>query len=373
MLKNLAAFFVGLFAALLLAEVLLRIWSPVEIRVRGDRILLPYHAVYEFRQAEVPGLDTQIRHTKNSLGFRGPEPDALPKDVPRIITVGGSTTEGFYLSDGRDWPAVMASSLEAAGHEVWVNNAAMDGHSTIGHLVHLEDYLLSLQPDFILVKAGLNDIGRSDSHERRIRSGLRFSSPADFIRSASYYSETVATLLHLYRMYLAGDAGIRHQFLDLKQQPVLDAIDREEADRAVAWHAHYFTDAYRTRLSRFVEMSLESGITPVLITQAILAGAGTDPVTGVDLAKLLYRGGSGYQLWRVLELYNDVTREVADAYDIPLIDLAGTMEKSSEYFYDMCHFSNAGAAVAGTIIANGMSEVLTDTAALQQQSGTALP
>ncbi|MCH8485219.1 MAG: SGNH/GDSL hydrolase family protein [Candidatus Cyclonatronum sp.] len=358
MIKNLAAFFTGLLAALIIAEVLLRLWSPIEIRVRGNRIMLPYERIYEFQQVDIPRLDEQIRHTKNSLGFRGPEPDGKPHDVARIIAVGGSTTEGFYLSDGKDWPAVMASALNAAGHEVWVNNAAMDGHSTIGHLILLEDHLLPLQPDFIILKAGLNDIGRSDSYERRVRSGLRFSSAAEFVRSASYYSEVVATGLHLYRIYLAGDAGVRHQFLDLKQQPVFEEIDREEAERALAWHAYYFTEPYRNRLSRFVEMSLESGIMPVLVTQAILAGEGTDPLTGVDLAKIEYRGGSGYQLWRVLQLYNETTREVARAYGIPLIDLAAKMGKSSEYFYDMFHFSNAGAAVAGTIIASGMTDIL---------------
>ena len=83
-------------------------------------------------------------HTKNSLGFRGAPP---PRDFPdylTIITIGGSTTECFYLSDGRTWPDLLGQNLSREFNRVWVNNAGLDGATTYRHLILMEDYVVTL-------------------------------------------------------------------------------------------------------------------------------------------------------------------------------------------------------------------------------------
>jgi hypothetical protein len=45
-------------------------------------------------------------------------------------------------------------------------------------------------------------------------------------------------------------------------------------------------------------------------------------------------------------------REVAQERHVPLYDLARTLAKSSEYFYDDLHFNVQGARVAGTGLAS---------------------
>jgi hypothetical protein len=79
------------------------------------------------------GLEARIVHRKNSLGFRGPE---LPADYAErlsIIAVGGSTTECFYIPDGKTWPDLPADSLGGNFSGLWLDNAGLDGHSTWGH------------------------------------------------------------------------------------------------------------------------------------------------------------------------------------------------------------------------------------------------
>ena len=46
-------------------------------------------------------LDEKIIHTKNSLGFRGDEPPDDFNPALTVVTVGGSTTESIYISDGK--------------------------------------------------------------------------------------------------------------------------------------------------------------------------------------------------------------------------------------------------------------------------------
>src|SRR2546426_8052686 len=130
------AVFLGQFLlVLVLLELLLHIYNPLPFRVRGNRIVLPVHQRYTFRNDSATKLDPVTHHTKNALGFRGPDP---PRDWASrftLLTVGGSTTECLFLSDGKTWSDQLARRLAAIRADTWVNNAGLDGQSTFGHLM----------------------------------------------------------------------------------------------------------------------------------------------------------------------------------------------------------------------------------------------
>jgi hypothetical protein len=137
-------------ATVLLLEVGLNIHNPLGFRLKGDRILLPINKTYDIDIGDVPGLDRQILHSKNSIGFRGPGPLPDSSDALTIVTVGGSTTENFYLGDGKTWPNLLAQHLDKKYSQVWLNNAGFDGHSTYGHLILVSDYIKLLRPQVII-------------------------------------------------------------------------------------------------------------------------------------------------------------------------------------------------------------------------------
>lgn len=357
MLKNTLAFGLGIFFTFVILEVGLRIINPFEMRVRGNQIILPVNKVYELRNIQVSGLQEEVRHTKNSLGFRGPEPEEAHPEAIRIFAIGGSTTESFYQPDGYDWPSVAASVLMENGHTIWMNNAGLDGHSTFGHNILLNDYLIDLRPDIILVMAGLNDVSRLEMDEKHIRRGIQFSNRRAFITSLANYSEIAATALHLHRVYIASRQGLRHAFLDF---PNLGEIEYpfHYIDEVLEYQAEWFLDGFRARFNAFIETSLKNEITPVLITQASAVGYGTDPHTGIDLAAVDLGGFSGALFWSMVEQYNDVVRELAQNHKLLLIDLAQELEKNTLFFYDAVHMTDAGAAETGKIIGKRLSEWL---------------
>jgi len=86
-------------------------------------------------------------------------PNPFPRTWHKIIFVGGSTTECFHISDGKDWPSAAGAMLKKQFPRIWHNNAGLDGHSTFGHLVLLHDLLLPLHPQMIVFLVGWNDIG----------------------------------------------------------------------------------------------------------------------------------------------------------------------------------------------------------------------
>ncbi len=159
-IKNFFALFIGLVVAFLVLEGFLRIYNPFPIRLKGDKIVLPINQRYDIKNDKIAKLDKEIIHTKNSLGFRGPEMPADYADRLSVITIGGSTTECYYLSDNSTWPYLLGEELKKDYPDIWVNNAGLDGHSTFGHQVLLEDYVVGLKPKMVLFLTGINDVGR---------------------------------------------------------------------------------------------------------------------------------------------------------------------------------------------------------------------
>ena len=335
---------------LALGEAALHIYNPLPFRVHGNRIVLPVHQRYTFHNDVASKLDAVTHHTKNSLGFRGPDP---PADFSRrltLLTIGGSTTECLFLSDGRTWTDELARRLAPSFPGLWVNNAGLDGQSTYGHLILLRDFVVGLHPRVAVFLIGVNDIGLDasnpyDSSLTPPRSAAR--SVAAFVTD---HSELAGLAQNLLRVARAQDAGFGHGQIDLT---TLAHIDDDAANTAVTIQKYSAAlPAYASRVAALVDESRRNGIEPVLVTQPGMYGDAIDPATGVNLATVQVHGAANGRLWwKVQELYNDVTRRTAMDRGVLLVDAARELPKDSRLFYDFIHFTNEGAARLGDIIA----------------------
>ena len=57
-----------------------------------------------------------------------------------------------------------------------------------------------------------------------------------------------------------------------------------------------------------------------------------------------------------LNIFNSTMREISSIHHVPLLDLAKIIPKSTEYFYDDCHFNIKGAQFTGKKLADFMTE-----------------
>jgi hypothetical protein len=342
-----------------LAEIVLRVYPPFKLNVTGNRIVLPANRTYTFDSRQnshlstvaAHKLDAVITHTKNSIGFRGPEPPRSMGDYLSVITVGGSTTECFYLSDGSTWPDRLGAMLSRTFSPFWLNNAGLDGHSTVGHTVLLQDYISPLKPKIVLFLFGINDlyVERAATFDRGVqRAGIDLSSPKSVFVSAANYSQVLAIPLNIYRDFRAERLGIAHNLADLSGLSTR-VVSNSERSKALDDYARGLP-AFEQRLAHLVELSRSSGIEPVFMTQPMLYGRGTDDVTGINLELVSVGELNGKVVWDALEMYNDATRGFGKREEILVIDLAASLPKSSEYYYDLFHYSNAGAAKVAEII-----------------------
>jgi len=348
-----------LFAVLLLMEIGLRIYNPFHLRLKGDKILLPINQRTTIVNRINPKLDSLIVNTRNSLGFRGPEPSAGRAGDLSVITIGGSTTECHFLNDDRTWPAQLGKKLSDSFSRVWVNNAGMDGHSTFGHLIMLNDDVKRLRPRVILFLTGINDVemDRPSFHDKLNTRGAY----SDLRHYLFENSEVLNVLLNLARGWRAQKFNNTTNSAIVLDSSRIRNLAPAVIERRLAAQGPYLAD-YRNRLGQLADTCVAWGILPVFLTQPNLFGVGKDPVTGVDLRTYPADGWdgniNGQLMWEMLEKYNDVTRTLCKEKGVPLIDLARLMPKNSLYFYDMSHFTNPGAAEVADQLSGPLEKVL---------------
>ncbi len=351
---------------LLVMELALRIYNPFHFRLKGDKILLPINERETIINRINPKLDPVIINTRNSLGFRGPE---APKDWVRgdlaardgarelsVITIGGSTTECHFLGDSLTWPYLLGLRLADSIRGCWLNNAGLDGQSTFGHIVMLNDYVKKLHPTVVVFLTGINDVESSGPsfHDKLYERGAY----PDFTHFLFNNSEVLNLGLNLWRGWRA-----RRFNNTTNGMMVLDSARRLELPdsvvRARVEGQERYLEGYRARLNALADTCLAWHIVPVFVTQPDQFGYGRDPLTGADLAAFpVERSVNGALLWEMLEAYNDVVRRMCEERHLPMIDLARLMPKNSLYFYDMSHFTNAGAAEVAGLLAPAMIRIL---------------
>jgi lysophospholipase L1-like esterase len=352
----------GLGIALLILEVFLRAFNPFGERIRGDQIVLPANVHRTIQNANFPRVDKQILVSTNSLGFRGPEPPSDFQAALTVLAVGGSTTESLYISDGKTWPEVVGRDLASHFRPLWMNNAGLDGHSSFGHRLLLDQRIARLKPKVVLFLVGINDVGRDDlkAVDAAVLAGGGAGRWSNAVAWAAERSAVVSTALNLLRYREARKLNRVHKNIEVKWARILTP-DREKSRALVTLHQDRYVPAYASRIADLVARCRTLGVEPVLVTQPALYGNVVDPGTKVFLGTLEVDAEQqlhGGLAWNLLELYNDALREEGRRSGVLVIDLARELPKDSRLFYDFVHFNNDGSAAVARIVAGHLCPYL---------------
>jgi acyl-CoA thioesterase-1 len=77
-------------------------------------------------------------------------------DVPVIVALGDSLTEGFGVPEEQNWPSQLQRRLAEAGYPHRVVNAGISGDTSAGGLARM-DWLFKQRVDILIVELGAND------------------------------------------------------------------------------------------------------------------------------------------------------------------------------------------------------------------------
>jgi lysophospholipase L1-like esterase len=310
-----------------------------------------------------PGGRIQI----NSRGIRGSEWSRNRSQEYRILAVGGSTTESLYLDDAHTWPALLEAAMPQTtdNRHVWVGNVGRAGFNTRDHLGFMQLVAHQYDVDTIVMLVGGNDmIHRLMQHDKydphftedkaRYRSWLYqrfailpvsieardrwFFKRTALWRLAKRVQEAVvqpdsspgAVVRDAEGRWLAKVRTARRQASLVDTPPLLDSGLAEYARNIRGIVAEARRRA--TRLVLLTQPSIWSERMPASDQALLWWGWRPDGVyytTGV--------------LATAMASYNRRLLETCMLLAVECIDLAARVPRTSEFFFDDIHFTDAGA------------------------------
>lgn len=321
------------------------------------------------RSDVLPGVVGGSRFVTNERGIRAP---ALSDDDEfRILAIGGSTTECYYLDQHEAWPHLLMTELTSrSGLRVWTGNVGRSGHSSRHHALQVERLLDELPDiDMVVVLVGLNDLlFRLKRHDSFLP--LRVEPPAytqelhqsAFARGPGRNAgEPALKQTEIWQLLRRAKRGLSGAPRGHFQDDGGVYVARERSRRAAAIpHLDSLPDLsapladYARTLHRIVSSLDARGVAAVLVTQPTLWAPDLDP----RLSSLLWFGerGDTSEFYSVGALASGMTRynerllQVCETSNAICVDLAMALPKDTTVFYDDAHFNEAGARrVAGEL------------------------
>jgi len=354
----------SLLGSLLLAELLLQLFHPLPDPLLPIKRAAPvswpgtpyvpsayppHYLKHVHAEPGLPGMDTLPRtFSTNNLGYRG---DSLATPKPpgevRVFVVGGSTTECVFLDDREALTRRLQDRLRATGLDVRVYGAGKSGDRSWDHLAMVGQRIAHLQPDAIVVFAGINDLfAGANGRDYLMRDTARSPSLKALLAQAATEFQLPRLVMRATRPYDPSQIDLRSEYRRLaaaaRARPLSDHPPRENVR------------PYEENLRSLAAVARAQGARTVFMTQATTWNS-RDPrpsewhwMTGT---RVRYREAD---LDAAMGRYNEAMKRAAAATEAAVFDLAASLPGSADFFYDDVHFNVAGADTAAAMLARFM-------------------
>jgi lysophospholipase L1-like esterase len=299
-----------------------------------------------------------VTYTRDAYGFRGRYHS--PGDID-ILTVGGSTTDQRFITDGRTWQDVLVREFAAAGKHVSIVNAGIDGQSTYGHIKDFEwwfPHVPGLAPRYILFYVGINDVYKDAGSDYDDLLRYKRMTWKGEIRESSAIYRVVSTLWNYYQARHVRDLVEHHEDMSVWKWTTEPLVHDHATLAAARLHA------YRLRLEVLARSTREMGAVPIFVTQGFCVyrvrpdGTVEGRVRSepYDDARI-----NGVDLYYIMKLFNRTALDVCGEVGGICIDAANEVPWQAGDFYDPVHNTPRGAERLGEYLYGKLRDIpLTD-------------
>lgn len=335
-----------------------RIDRSIVVREYGSNQKRVFHAGNMLPTA---GVEREIgRYVFNidQNGFVETGNSVLPDPDLKILFLGGSTTETLYVAEQNRFPSIVERALRTdLGISANTYNGGMSGNNSMHSLAAFIAKGLPLRPDLAIMMHNINDmhvLARYSSY---------WQPQNDKALVVTHFEEATPRRAVLNTLRAFKNAIIPHLYGYLKPRltskyfssgagPSRPTLKELGIDR------HDIEEQWRSSLTSFVTLARAWGITPVLMTQ--FNRYHMDDA----LFQLLHVDGPAADLdpEEFIDLYarfNDITREVAKAENVVLIDLEPQVPADAAHIYDTVHLTDEGSILVASLIIEQLKTLLT--------------
>lgn len=311
---------------------------------------------YQIDYFDIRDQDRDVVYRRDHWGLRGDF--GQPREID-VLTIGGSTTEQRFITEGKTWQDVMAERFREAGHDVRVANAGVSGRTTFGHLSDFDHWFVripGLRPGYVLFFLGVNDMffDRPNAYWDEVERNGKFSlKQAVKDHSALYY---------LYRtsigVYWAHRYNLAHTSLDYRNGTWVDRPKRDDYREVLKPRLQSF----QSRLELLARKVRRWGATPIFVTQArgdfiyregkvfglVETQSRITRTHRDEILGLLDRdAANGVDYYLMISLFNQVSLETCRREQGICIDMARELHFVVGDFYDHVHNTGQGAKKIG--------------------------
>lgn len=326
-------------------------------QLRGDNVALPalMRTTVDVNSDAIPGYPRGVRQiTTDERGWRvQPNVDYARKRGPRIVAIGGSTTEDIMLDDRATWTHLLQQALVDESPGLQVINTGVSGLRAANHVATLK-VAARLEPELVLVLLGGNDWNKHiKDHFEPDRASWSWR-PIPF-RLTVFPNVLASLVIDPLRRKLTG-RGPADGTLRIDRPEDLNGGRRMYGDRTPR---HSFLPAtvspsYAADLERIGAACHERQLRCMFLTQPHAYGPEAPPDLvarfwmtppyasyGLDLGSMLH----------VANLYNAHLLTFTARHGHGQCDVARGMPAVRDLFYDDMHFTDDGAGrIAGLVL-----------------------
>lgn len=344
----------GVICAFVIAEFYLRAVSKKHYLFRPN---LQYSL--HLNGTELNGVEGVNRFVVNAMGYRG-QPLDEHADV-RILAVGGSTTECFFLDEKEVWTAILENRLDSMGISSSIGNWGKSGLNIQHHIAQVSKIEPS-EAHYVLCMVGVNDLLRFLKYHRAFK-----PLSANEVEATAYFQEKADTgfsfkvfdaLQGELDLHYPSDTAVLHNpaegilsFRNYRKNTSGKMLDRVDGFEVCL-------NYYSEQLRRFISTCKSKEVEPIFITQPSLWRANMS-VKEVGWLWLDAQGdfmqpNQNYHSVELLDSLlgkiNGVTKELARSHQLQCIELDELLPKDSSYYYDGIHFNEKGSEAVASIL-----------------------
>ncbi len=324
---------------------------------KNINITYKLNKLYEFN-------DDRINYSRDKWGFRGIYSNVNEID---ILTVGGSTTDQKYISDGFTFQDIIRKKFDENEIKINIVNAGIDGQSTYGHIKNFDLWfknIPNLNVKYYLFYIGVNDFyikenayfddlygkNKEINFVQKVKNQIKKNSVI------YYLFRTLEGILNAYNLGITHNAG--HTNIDRKTSKKILFTKKNFTKEKKLKNYDFINkrvEQYGTRVQILIDKVNLIKSNAIFVTQSSRRFWDRDKgiITGINKIQGSHINSeyTGVDYYYMSRKFNNKLKEICLSNNVMFIDLDEELDFNIEDdFYDSSHHTDIGSKKIGEFL-----------------------